>query len=103
MAYCQIIENPEMTSQKADQVMEHVRSTGPVLPDGARLLVMGPADPGMRVITVWDSQESRERFLAERLAPAYEQAGLSLDRIELTVFEVHKLAAGDLTGTPQPA
>jgi hypothetical protein len=103
MAYCQIFEHPDLTPEKLDQVMAHVRTTGPVLPEGARLLVAGPGDPGMRVITIWDTNEARERFLSDRLSEAYDQAGLSLDGANVTVFEVFKLAAGDLTGTPQPA
>jgi hypothetical protein len=103
MAYCQIFEHPDLTPEKMDQVMAHVRTTGPVLPEGARLLVAGPGDPGMRVITIWDSNEARQRFLSERLSEAYDEAGLSLDAAKVTVFEVVKLAAGDLTGAPQPA
>jgi hypothetical protein len=103
MAYCQIFEHPDLTPEKMEQVMAHVRTTGPVLPEGARLMVAGPGDPGGRVITIWDSNEARERFLSERLSEAYIQAGLSLDSANVTVFEVSKLAAGDLTGTPQPA
>jgi hypothetical protein len=85
------------------QVMAHVRTTGPILPEGARLLVAGQSDPGMRLITIWDSNEARERFISERLSEAYDEAGLSLDRGNATVFEVSKLVAGDLTGVPQPA
>jgi hypothetical protein len=103
MAYCQIFEHPDLTPEKMEQIMAHVRTTGPVLPDGARLLVVGPNDPGMRVITIWDSNEARERFLSERLSKAYDEAGISLDRGNATVFEVLKLAAGDLIGAPQPA
>ena len=103
MAYCQILEHPDVTPEKLEQVMAHVRTTGPVLPEGARLMVAGPGDPGMRVITIWDSNDARERFLSERLSEAYDKAGLSLDRASVTVFEVSKLAAGDLTGAPQPA
>ncbi len=103
MAYCQIFEHPDLTPEKMEQVMAHVRTTGPVLPEGARLLVAGPGDPGMRVITIWDSNEARERFLSQRLSEAYDKAGLSLDRANVTVFQVSKLAAGDLTGAPQPA
>jgi hypothetical protein len=103
MAYCQIFEHPDLTSEKMEQIMAHVRSTGPVLPEGARLLVAGPADTSMRVITIWDSNEARERFLAERLSEAYDQTGLALGDASVTVFEVSKLAAGDLTGASQPA
>jgi len=103
MAICLIVENPEQSREQAEQVMTHVRGTGPVPPEGARLMLAGPADPGYRVISVWDSDEARERFFAERLAPAYKQAGLSLESIKRTQFEVHTLVAGDLTGAPQLA
>ena len=100
MAICLIVENPDQTQEQGEQVLEHVRSTGPVPPEGARLMLAGPADPGWRVISVWDSEEARDRFFAERLAPAYDEVGLSLDSIRRTVFQVHTLAAGDLTGVP---
>ncbi len=103
MAYCLIVENPVQSQEQAEEVMTNVRSTGPVPPEGARLMLAGPADPGWRVVSVWDSHEAREQFFAERLAPAYEAASLSFDSIKRTVFAVHTLAAGDLTGSPQPA
>jgi hypothetical protein len=103
MAYCQIFEHPDLTPEKMEQVAEHVRATGPVLPEGARLLVAGPGEAGMRVITVWDSDEARDRFVSERLSRAYDAAGLSLERGNVVVFEVQTLVAGDLTGAPQPA
>ena len=100
MAFCQIVDNPVESAEQAEQVLAHVRSTGPVPPEGARLMVAGPSDAGWRVVSIWDSEAARDRFFAERLAPAYAQAGLTLDAIERTVFDVHALAAGDLTGTP---
>jgi hypothetical protein len=103
MAICQIAHNPNQAPEQADQIFAHLRTTGPVPPDGARLMVSGPADQGYRVISVWDSNEARERFLEERLAVAYEAIGLSMDDLERTVFEVRTLVAGDLAGTPQPA
>ena len=103
MAICMIVENPTQTEEQAQEVLAHVRSTGPVPPDGARLMLAGPADPGWRVISVWDSVDDRDRFFAERLGPAYASAGLSLDGMTRTVFDVHTLAAGDLTGALQPA
>jgi hypothetical protein len=103
MVICNVLEDPRQTLKQAEQIAAHVRSTGPVLPEGARLLVSGPADPGWRVITVWDSPGARDAFFAERLAPAYEAAGLSLENVTRTQFEVQMLIAGDLVGTPQPA
>jgi hypothetical protein len=103
MAVCLIVENPDQSSEQAEQVMAHVRGTGPVPPEGARLVLGGPADPGWRVVSVWDSQEALERFFAERLAPAYDEAGLSFGSVRRTLFEVQTLVAGDLTEAPQPA
>jgi hypothetical protein len=77
MAIGMIIEDPGQSREQAERIQAHVRSTGPLPPEGARLMLAGHANPGWRAITVWDSVASRDRFLAERLAPAYEQAGLS--------------------------
>jgi hypothetical protein len=88
MALCMIVENRDLTAEKGEQLMARVRESGPVPPEGARLVVAGPATQGWRVVSVWDSEA------------AYREAGLSLDRIERTEFEVHTLVAGDLTGAP---
>lgn len=102
MAICQIFDNPDVNEEQWERLAEHIRATGPVPAEGARLLLAGPSDRGWRVITVWDSEEAFERFFSERLTPAYEEAGLSLENAERTVFPVHTLVAGDLTGTPEP-
>lgn len=103
MAYCLIVENPELTEDRAKQVFANIRDSGPVPPEGARLMLAGSADLGTRVISVWDSPEACQRFFAERLSSAYEEADLSMEPIRRTLFEIHTLVAGDLTGTPQPA
>src|SRR5215207_5996067 len=100
MAICLIVENPDQTADQADRVMAHVRSSGPVPPEGARLVIAGPANPGWRVISIWESQEALERFFAERLGPAYQEAGLTFERVQRTIFDVHMLVAGDLVGQP---
>jgi hypothetical protein len=102
MSICLIVENPDQSQEQAEQVMAHVRSTGPFPPEGARLMLAGPANPGWRVISVWDSQAALERFFAERLSGAYDEAGLSLNTVKRTLFDVHTLIAGDLTGAAQP-
>jgi hypothetical protein len=103
MVICIILEDPRQTRKHAELIAAHVRSTGPLLPEGARLLVSGPADPGWRVVTVWDSAEARDEFVAQRLTPAYAAAGLSFEDATRTQFEVQTLLAGDLIGAPQPA
>lgn len=102
MAICNILEDPSQTEEQAAQILARVRSTGRGLPEGARLFLFGSANPGWRVITVWDSPQARDQFYAEQLAPAYETAGLSLDSVRRTDFNVSMLIAGDLVGAPQP-
>jgi len=103
MAICSILEDLGQTPEHAAQIATHLLSSGSVLPDGARLLLCGPADRGWRVITVWDSHEARDRFFEERLAPAYEAAGSSLERVTRAEFKVQMLIAGDLVGPPARA
>lgn len=103
MAYCQIYENPDATPEAFEAVNAHVRASGTFPPEEQLLIIAGPADPGWRVITVWDSVQACERFNAERLEPALREAGVRVDRMTRKFYEVHTLIAGDLTGTPQPA
>ena len=98
MAICNIIDDPARTQDQFGRISAHVRDSGPVPPQGCRLVLLGRE----RAITVWDSPEHRDRFHAERLGPAYEAVGLSLDEVTRTQFDVETLVAGDLTGmTPQ--
>lgn len=102
MPTCMIIDNPEMTRAHTDRVIAHVRGTGPVPAEGAHVIFGGPTPRGWRMVSVWDTPEAAERFVAERLAPAYEAAGLSLDRVERTGFEVYAMGVreGAVTALP---
>jgi hypothetical protein len=99
MAICNIIDDPVRSAEEHELIQTHVRGSGPTPAEGCRLLLLGRE----RAITVWDSPEDRDRFLAERLAPAYQAAGRSLDEVTRTQFDVEFLVAGDLAGiAPQP-
>jgi hypothetical protein len=67
MAICNIAEDPTQSTEQFEQIQTHLRRTGPVPPEGARLVLAGQTTPGRRVITVWDSREARDAFFAERL------------------------------------
>ena len=97
MAICNIIDDPNRTEEEWERITAHVRGSGPTPPEGCRVAVVGRE----HAITVWDTLEDRDRFLAERLAPAYQAVGRSLDDVARTQFEVEMLVAGDLTGTAQ--
>lgn len=91
MAICLITNNPNETAEQYEQVMSHLRDSGPVPPEGARLLIAGRGPGGWRAISVWEEQQSLERFFAERLAPAYAAAGVSPEKTSREIFEIHTL------------
>ena len=97
MAICNIIEDTNRSDEQHKLIGKQVQSSGPVPPEGCRLAVLGRE----WAITVWDSAEDRDRFLAERLAPAYRSVGCSLDEAIRTQFEGEMLVSGDLAGTAQ--
>ena len=94
MAICNIIDDADRSAEAYERITAHVRGSGPTPPEGCRLVLLGRE----RAITVWDSPEDRDRFLAERLAPAYRAVGRSLDEVTRSEFEVDMLVAGDLAG-----
>lgn len=94
MAICNIIDDADRSAEENGRITAHVRDSGPTPPEGCRLVLLGRE----RAITVWDSPEDRDRFLAERLAPAYESVGRSLDEVTRSQFDVEMLVAGDLAG-----
>ena len=96
MAICNIIDDVDRSAEEYERITAHVRRSGPTPPEGCRLVLLGR----QRAITVWDSPEDRDRFLAERLAPAYQSAGRSLDEVAHSQFDVDMLVAGDLAGMP---
>ena len=99
MAICNIIDDPGRSAEEYEHIATHVRGSGPTPPEGCRLVLLSRE----RAITVWDSPEDRDRFLAQRLAPAYQSVGRSLDEVTNSQFDVDMLVAGDLAGMePQP-
>jgi hypothetical protein len=97
MAICNVIDDPSRTQEQFERIAAHVRDSGPVPPEGCRLVVLGRE----RAVTVSDSSEHRDRFLAERLGPAYEAVGLALEETTRTQSGVEMHVAGDLAGMTQ--
>jgi hypothetical protein len=102
MAICVIAENPKANAEMYEQVMQRVAQSGELPAPGSIFQAAGPAETGWRVISVWDSRDAWERFVRERLASAWADAGLSRDDVTFTVFDVHSFMAGDLSGARRP-
>jgi hypothetical protein len=94
MAICNIFETPGRTPADLERIAEHLRTTGPVPPEGCRLVLLG----GEYAITVWDTEADRDTFVSQRLRPAYEATGLPVHTLRPKQFVVDTLIAGDLVG-----
>lgn len=66
---------PEATRDQYD----HARDTvgwDRQIPDGAKLHLSGFADDGLHVTDVWESEQSFNAFMEQRLAPAITEIGI---------------------------
>jgi hypothetical protein len=102
MAVCVISENPKGTREVYEKVTEKLAQSGGFPAPGAIFIVAGPADPGWRTISLWDSREAFDRFAAERLGPAWAEMGVSRDDVKFTFFEAHSYMVSEPTGAAQP-
>ena len=91
MAICLITNNPNETAKQYETVMSHLRDSGPVPPEGARLLIAGPGSEGWRAVSVWDDHQSLQRFFTGRLTAAYHAASVSPEATTQQTFEIHSL------------
>jgi hypothetical protein len=64
-----------VTEEQYDAVMEKLRLDKDP-PDGGMFHLAGPAEDGIRVVDVWESQEQFQQFLSDRLAAVAEEVGL---------------------------
>jgi len=73
VAIAMMVDNPEGSQEIYDRIRELV---GLDEPAGGIFHVAGPSpNGGWRVIEVWESEEDAQRFLSERLRPAFEAVG----------------------------
>jgi hypothetical protein len=75
MATVMLMHWREATSEQYDRARELVgwdRDT----PAGAKLHVSGFGDDGLHVTDVWDSEQSFNTFMEQRLAPAIQKIGI---------------------------
>jgi hypothetical protein len=62
--------------------------------DGLLAWAAGEDENGLNVVTIWQSQAHQERFAAEQLFPAFQELGMTEDRMannEFTTYETGEL------------
>jgi hypothetical protein len=89
----------EATPEQYDRAREMVgwdRET----PAGAKLHVSGFDDDGLHVTDVWDSEQSFNTFMQQRLAPAIQEIGIQ-GQPDVKFFPMHGVFAPALGGSEQ--
>jgi hypothetical protein len=81
MSVLVIAEASGVTAEQDEAMMERLNLRGDP-PAGAQLRLAGPSTGGWRIVSLWESRESFEAFLRERLTPALQQAGRPLPELE---------------------
>jgi hypothetical protein len=78
MAVWFILDVPAMTREQAGAVLKDLGLTDRP-PPGQIFHIEGPGEGGgARVVDVWESEEAFNKFLQERLGPAFERAGVQM-------------------------
>lgn len=83
-------EVPGLTTEQYDKVNDAMGIAGSASDiDGLICHTACATDSGMAISDVWESQEAFERFINERLMPAFQQLGIEATGREPTIQQVH--------------
>jgi hypothetical protein len=86
MSVLVIAEAPGVTAEQDTAIMEALNLGGDP-PPGAQVRLAGPTETGWRIVSLWDSRESFDAFLRQRLTPALEKAGRPVPQFEFWPIE----------------
>jgi hypothetical protein len=86
MSVLVIGEVPGGTAETDKALIEALNIEGDT-PPGAQARFAGPTENGWRVASLWDSRESFDAFLRDRLTPALQQAGRPAPEFEFWPIE----------------
>jgi hypothetical protein len=86
MSVLVIAEAPGVTAEQDKAMIEALNLEGDP-PGGAQFRIAGPTETGWRIVSLWDSRESFDAFLHDRLTPALERAGRPMAQLEFWPIE----------------
>lgn len=90
MAVAVVLELPNTTVEQYDRLVETVLGPGAKISPPELFHVAGPTDTGIRIITVWESEQAFQRFTQEKILPAAQQVGLG-GQPKISMWNVHRL------------
>jgi hypothetical protein len=82
-------EVPGMTVEQYDKVNETMGVSTAADIDGLICHTAGSTVGGMYISDVWESQEAFDRFIQERLMPAFQEVGITAQGPEPKIVQVH--------------
>lgn len=90
MAVCLVMNFAGIDAKKYDALLEHMRKSGSGPEDAPGFIshVVGFMGDNCHVVDLWESQADFERFVEERLRPAFDKLGVSAEA-RVNGFEVH--------------
>lgn len=88
MAICWLIDAPGVTQDRYERMVALALPDGR-WPDGQLDHIAGPFEGGWRVVDVFESQASFDRFFEMQLGPALRAA--EYPQVQVTQFPVHKM------------
>jgi hypothetical protein len=87
MAVGLIFKGTGVTQAQYEQVRNEVAPDNKLVP-GMLYHAAGPADDGWRVVEIWESQETLDRFFKDKLGAALQRANIS---VQPEVFQVQNI------------
>jgi hypothetical protein len=92
VSYVHITKTPDMSLDDYHRVIE---ALGPEPFSGRRSHWVGEKAGALHIVDVWRSRADADRFAAERLFPAFEQARLRTAGSEIVDFETAEERTGE--------
>jgi hypothetical protein len=90
VAIAVMVDTPGMTAEHFERTSEKLNLANG-LPEGCLVQLAGPGPEGWRILSVWESPEKAQQFVATMLNPAQAELGIALVNNPPVAWEVYSL------------
>jgi hypothetical protein len=85
-----MVDMPDMTAELYDAARSK-QGLDKGLPEGCLVHIAGPGPEGWRIVSVWESREKLQQFVANTLRPAHAELGVAPPAKPAVVWELYDL------------
>jgi len=85
-----MVDMPDMTAELYDAATR-IQGLDRGLPEGCLVHIAGPVPEGWRIVSVWESREKLQQFVANTLRPAHVEIGVAPPEKPAVVWELYDL------------